>query len=262
MDCKTALRILEVCRPSDDDLADSTLAGATAHLETCPECLSQFRGRQAFDERVAAAVQTEPVPAGLRDRIHARLDRVSTRRRVLRVAVWSGSAAATALVAASVFLWSSHIDQPTEIAKSQLTQLDTFDENDIDKLLYVQSPPDDAQAVIAECTDLLGQLKMPVRWPHTLRLEVLSAVGRTTIFDRPVAVFRFRDRRGTCDVLALPQSQFVISGLGAGTQLIGTPTRNIVLIAWTEEDATYVAVLKDWSPRDWKPLVERSGRLM
>jgi hypothetical protein len=54
----------------------------------------------------------------------------------------------------------------------------------------------------------------------------------------------------------------VIADLQAGTQLVDTPTRNIVLIVWTEEDTTYAAVLKDWSPRDWRPLVERPSRLM
>jgi hypothetical protein len=262
MDCKTALRILEVCRPADDDLADSTLATATAHLEACPDCLSHFRGRQSFDERVAMVVQSEPVPAGLRERIHARLDRAQTRRRYRHVAIWSGAAAAVVLVSASVFLWSSHIDQPTVIAKSQLVQLEDFADTAIDEQLDFQTSPDDPEAIKAECADLLRQLNLPIRWPYALRLEGLYAVGRTRFFDRPVAVFRFRDPRGSCDVLALPQSHFVIADLQAGKQLIDRPTRNIVLIAWTEEDATYAAVLKDWSPRDWKPLVDRSGRLM
>ena len=262
MDCKTAQRLLEVCRPAGDDFGDPELVSATAHLEECPDCLSQFRAHQAFDARVAAAAQGEAVPSGLRERIHARLDRAATRRRYLRVSVWSGAAAAVLLLSTGVFLWSRHVENPTVITSSSLAALENFDDGDFDKLREFQSAPDDAPALARECDELLGQLRLSVRWPQAVRLSGLFAVGRTKFFGRPVAVFRFRDARGACDILTFPQSQFVIEDLAAGTQLISPPTRNIVLIAWTEEDTTYAAVLKDWSPRDWRPLVERSGRLM
>ena len=262
MDCKTALRLLDVCRPTGDDLADPGLATATAHLEACPDCLSQFRARQVFDERVAAAVHAEPVPTGLRARIHARLDRAATRRRYLRAAVWSTAAAALVLFSTGIFFWTGHIDKATVIDKSTLSDLANRDDIHFDELRQFESSPADSESLARECAELLSQLKLSVRWPQALRLNGLYAVGRTTFFDRPVAVFRFRDPRGECDILAFPRSQFVIPDLEAGMQLIDTPTRNIVLIAWTEEDTTYAAVLKDWLPRDWKPLVERSGRLM
>jgi hypothetical protein len=262
MDCKTAQRLLEVCRPAGDDFAGPELASATAHLEECPDCLSQFRTHQAFDARVAAAVQAVPVAAGLCHRIHARLDRVATRRRYLRVAVWSTAAAALVLLSAGILQWSRHVDHETPIDKASLAQLEAFDDYDFDEIRQLKLLRADSPAIAAECAELLSQLDVSVRWPQELRLNGLYAVGRTKFFGPPIAVFRFRDPRGECDILAFPHSQFAITGLQTGTQLIGPPTRNIVLIAWTEEDTTYAAVLKDWSPRDWKPLVERSGRLM
>jgi hypothetical protein len=38
-------------------------------------------------------------------------------------------------------------------------------------------------------------------------------------------------------------------------------TRELAVIAWAEQDATYVAVLKGWSRDDWLPLVRRSMNL-
>lgn len=259
MDCRTAQRFLEVCRPTGDDLADTELASATAHLEGCPDCLNHFRSRQAFDARVAATMQAVPVPAGLRDRIHSRLDHVASRRRVLRMAVWSGAAAAAVLLAVGIFFWPGRPAEPTELEVHHLGEWATLENFEFDAAGELSASLPDAKAV--ECSKQLRRLKLnaelPAKWP----LDSLIAVGRTKIYGRWVAVFRHHDPRGESDVLAFPRSDFLITNLGKGTEVVH-PTRNLVVIAWAEENTTYVAVLKDWAPEDLKPLVGRSGGLM
>lgn len=261
MDCKTALRLLEVCRPTGDDMADLGLTTATAHLEACPDCLNQFRARQAFDERVAAAVQAEPVPAGVRARIHARLDRVASRRHYIRLTVWSAATAAAILLAVGISFWPQRPAVPTVIDKDPLGELAILDDSDFKPLRKLDGSLRDPKAIEDWWSKELRRLKLNVEPPAAWPLDSLVAVGRTTISGRPVIVFRFDDARGDSDVLVLPRSDFLITNLGKGAEVIHR-TRNIVVIVSTEEDTTYAVVLRDWSPRDWRPLVERSGRLM
>jgi hypothetical protein len=259
MDCKTALRLLEVCRPTDDDLADPGLATATAHLESCPDCLQQFRARQAFDERVATAVRAEPVPAGLRDRIHARLDHVANRRRYLRMSAWA--AAAAILLAVEISFWPQRPAELTVIDKGSLGELAILDDTDFKPLRKLDESLHDPKVIDDWWSQELRRLKLKIGPPATWPLGSLVAVGRTTIGGRSVIVFRFDDTRGESDVLVLPRSEFLITNLGKGAEVVHR-TRNIVVIVSADEDATYAAVLRDWSPNDWRPLVERSGRLM
>jgi hypothetical protein len=110
------------------------------------------------------------------------------------------------------------------------------------------------------CLTQLRDLKLPPEslpaWPGT----AVIAVGRGVIAGQPVAVFRYRDERGECDILAVPQSTFQFENLREGPQLIHF-TRNLVVIAWQESRTTYFAVLKGWSPEHWKPLVGRDAGL-
>src|SRR5262245_9228017 len=100
MDCNTALRRLEVCRPSDGDWADADLTLAMAHVNQCPNCRDEFRARQLFDTRVAATMQDVPVPLELRNRIFSRLEAQSVpqRRSLRRIARFAALAAAAALI--------------------------------------------------------------------------------------------------------------------------------------------------------------------
>jgi hypothetical protein len=259
MDCKTALRLLELCRPAGDDLADPGLATATAHLESCPDCLNHFRAQQAFDERVAAAVQAEPVPAGLRDRIHARLDHVDSRRRYLRMTVWA--AAAAILLAVEISFWPQRPAEPTVIDKGPLGELAILDDSDFKPLRKLDESLRDPKAIEDWWSKELRRLKLNVDPPAAWPLDSLVAVGRTTISGRSVIVFRFDDARGDSDVLVLPRSDFLITNLGKAAEVVHR-TRNIVVIVSADENTTYAAVLRDWSPQDWRPLFERSGRLM
>ena len=170
MDCKTALRLLEVCRPTGDDLSDPGLATATAHLESCPDCLIHFRTRQAFDERVVAVVQAEPVPAGLRDRIHARLDHVASRRRHLRMTAWA--AAAAILLAVGISFWPKRPAEPTVIDKGTLGELTILDDSDFKQLRKLDGSLRDPTAIEDWWSTELRRLKLPVERPRRRRLDV------------------------------------------------------------------------------------------
>jgi hypothetical protein len=254
MDCKTALRTLEVCRPSGDDVMDAEISLATAHVEECTDCLSHVRARQSFDARVAATMQAVLVPHDLRDRIQDRVQSIVTRRRYLQRASWFGAAAAVILIAACGYFWPRAHQTPIEIDWKSLSELAILDPSEIDELREVPINLKDARGVEAWCSKQLSQLRLSVSLPAIWRPLSLVAVGRATIQDRRAAIFRFQDARGDSEVLALPHEKFHITNLGKVTRLV-VSTGDLVVIAWAEQDTTYVAVLKGWSPEDWQPLV-------
>ena len=98
----------------------------------------------------------------------------------------------------------------------------------------------------------------PIRWPA----EGLRAIACTTVAARRVAVFQYEygDKIGSAEVLALSHREFDLSNLRLVAEQIHS-TRNMVVIAWTEADTTYVAVLKNWSPENLKLLLSRPERL-
>ena len=103
MDCKTAHLLLDFNRPTPTELEASEAETLENHLIDCPACARLARDERRLDEHVGQAVRDVPVPAGLRERLIAGLQRPETlplpRRRFSRGA-WSLAAAAALLLIA------------------------------------------------------------------------------------------------------------------------------------------------------------------
>jgi len=69
MDCRTALEILEVARPDSDDVKQTELAWAQAHLDSCPRCEEAFCNRQALDRRIGRLMRDVSVPWDLKHKL-------------------------------------------------------------------------------------------------------------------------------------------------------------------------------------------------
>jgi hypothetical protein len=235
------------------------------HVNQCPSCLDQFRARQLFDTRVATTMNDVPVPLELHDRILSRLDAQSIprRRSIRRIAQVGSLAAAAALVlmSASLYFRPRAIQSPIEIDWKELGELAILGPGDIDELRELPAGMTGLQGVQEWCSKQLIQLKLVGRLPATWTPLALAAVGRTSIERWQVAVFRFQDSRGESEIIALPHDKFRIGDLGKGTRLV-MRTRNLVVIAWDEQDTSYVAVLKDWAPEDWRRLIRGSNDLI
>uniref|UniRef100_A0A7C2NZ56 Zinc-finger domain-containing protein n=1 Tax=Schlesneria paludicola TaxID=360056 RepID=A0A7C2NZ56_9PLAN len=71
MNCRDVLDTLEAVAsgalPSSDDAARD----AGRHHATCPACQAAWPNRQQWSQQLAEAMQDVPIPAGLRDRLHA-----------------------------------------------------------------------------------------------------------------------------------------------------------------------------------------------
>jgi hypothetical protein len=261
MDCKTALRFLEVCRPSGADLTDPELAPALAHVEQCPECLAEFRARQSLDTRVNEVVRSVSVPAGLCERIFDRLDRTRVYRMRRRAVLWT-AAAASLVIAAGILVRSFVREAPTALAAQDLGKL-----IELADLEGQQSAPLglEGEQLAAWCSARLRRHRVVGTPPAVLPSVGLAGVALARLSGSLVAVFQFRygDPAGgptyDADVFALPRSRFAIDGTGADPVRI-SQTRNPSIIAWVEGDTTYVAVFKGWLPKEWERLRGPSRR--
>lgn len=69
------LEALEACRPGKDDLSDLAMERLATAMAASPELDDLYERLQRLDAAVAAAFRDVPVPAGLQERILARLAR-------------------------------------------------------------------------------------------------------------------------------------------------------------------------------------------
>lgn len=79
MNCLNALEIIDVVPthggpPEGCDLQGATIDEAARHVQNCPTCQTVVRRRQEIDERIGQLTRDVPVPAGLRERLLARLE--------------------------------------------------------------------------------------------------------------------------------------------------------------------------------------------
>lgn len=63
MTCHDALRLLEFARPGATELDAADIASLETHLADCDACGSLARAERAWDDRVADAMRTVPIPA-------------------------------------------------------------------------------------------------------------------------------------------------------------------------------------------------------
>jgi hypothetical protein len=258
MDCKTALRMIEVCRPDAADLADPELAPVSAHLEQCPECLRRFRTRQAWDDRLAQVVQSVPVPLGLRERILAKLDRPVDRHRVrtLRLLFPLAGAAALVILSVSAALLSRSGRHPSAPQVELLDNIAVrFADAPLDSELPVPAKLSRAEQVAQWCKK---ELQVVGVLPANCPVHGLSRVARASLARSWVAVLRYDDPRapGTrdVDVFVCPNTLLQLEDVGEHPRLARTRTRNLEVVAWVEGDITYVAVCRGWLPEEWESL--------
>jgi len=120
MDCETARLFLPFVTPSGKDLDGPEADKLHAHLEQCTACNALSMNANRVDQHLGRAMRAVPVPAGMKERILARLaeDRGVIRRRWLKRA--GQHAALVACVAAVLVLavWASFVGpnrKPAEV---------------------------------------------------------------------------------------------------------------------------------------------------
>ncbi len=106
MDCKLAQRLLAFGRPLTRELDDPDAEALQEHLADCPECGPTAQAERMADHAIGRAVQTVPLPIGLRERLLVDVRtraRAQVRRRRWRMGL-AVTAAACLLMALGLFL--------------------------------------------------------------------------------------------------------------------------------------------------------------
>jgi hypothetical protein len=117
MDCRTARLLLDYARPPGGngkaELEPDEARALEAHLAHCPGCDELARRERQADEQLGRAMRQVEVPAGLRDRLTARLAQDSARRRFGPARRFAAAAAGLLLLVGAWWLWRS--DRPQTI---------------------------------------------------------------------------------------------------------------------------------------------------
>src|SRR6267142_1662781 len=104
MDCNHARLLLTFAR-DHADLDQSEADGLEEHLGQCPECAAAFAAEQRADAALAKAMNDVPVPAGLKERLLAKLAKLPRTRWSWRRWIVSTAAAAAIVLLAIGFTW-------------------------------------------------------------------------------------------------------------------------------------------------------------
>lgn len=121
MDCKTARLLIEFFRPVASELAASEANALEQHLAECSECAAFANTERAWEARVGRAMQNVPVPARLRERLHAGLElQTARRRRQQKRRAVLGAAVAAALLLAAAFAWHWKRTHPPRLDLEQI----------------------------------------------------------------------------------------------------------------------------------------------
>jgi anti-sigma factor (TIGR02949 family) len=195
MDCKTARMLAELRGPRDTELPPEDNAALDRHLNACPECQRLLGNERRIDSRIAKAIASIPVPAGLKSRI---LERLATergawhRRRIFGVT----AAAAAIVIAVGVFAW-----KPSGKVKP-----------DLDGLVRI----DPAQTVDPWLAEL-GIRYQPANddGPVPFDSHLLAFHGMATVQGKQVPMLYYRSVEGnvTAQVYILKDADFDLSSL-------------------------------------------------
>jgi hypothetical protein len=115
MDCKTARLLLDFARPQACELGPEETGALESHLEQCADCHGLARAERGLDDCLGKAMRQVEVPAGLRDRLQARLeaDRGDWyRRRFAHTMRLAAAAAALLLFTWGAGRWVLHHSKP------------------------------------------------------------------------------------------------------------------------------------------------------
>jgi hypothetical protein len=116
MDCRTARLLLDFARPRCPELPTEDADALDAHLSGCAECDALSHAERVIDVRLTQAMSAVDIPAGLRDRIVARLEKERGNRQRRRLGWTMRFAAAAAVIFLAVwagFAWFRN--QPREL---------------------------------------------------------------------------------------------------------------------------------------------------
>jgi hypothetical protein len=105
MDCRTARLLLELTGSRPSEIESSELESLEEHLGDCTSCRSYADLERAMDDHIARAVQSVPVPEGLRERL---LDGLSAERRRgfrQKLFVYAGTLSIAASLVVVTLLW-------------------------------------------------------------------------------------------------------------------------------------------------------------
>ncbi len=115
MDCKTARLLLDFARPQARELEPEEVGALETHLDQCVDCHRLSRAERGLDERLGTAMRQVEVPAGLRDRLRARLEAERGdwyRRRFAHTMRLAAAAAALLLLTWGAGRWVLHHAKP------------------------------------------------------------------------------------------------------------------------------------------------------
>lgn len=192
MQCPEAQMYLRLRKPGRDELGPEVSVELSRHLAECSVCAAEARTGEAFDQAVAAALRTVPVPAGLRERLHARA--AAYRGAVVRRMIYRLTA-----LAAAVFL-------AVGLGLGLLAPRTAFDTaalvHDTDEQL--RDPEGSLRAWLTGL-GVAPELPPPPGETDPFDPELLVSLGRERVrgLDVPVAVFRHPTGRGFAKVYVL-----------------------------------------------------------
>lgn len=119
MECHDARQLLALLRREPAQVESAEVEAVERHVELCPACQTWNASEAVFDAAVAKAMRDVAIPAGLKDRVVARLSRSPSSRRVVP---WA--AAASLLIAVtSLGLFFTLRPEPIQL-ESFVYQLD------------------------------------------------------------------------------------------------------------------------------------------
>jgi hypothetical protein len=194
MECRDAQFYLRLRRQTADELGTEVTADLDRHLAACPHCADDARLVARFDAAVAVVMQAVPVPAGLRERLVAKLSAqrgATLRRKAYR---YVGVAAAFLLTVGLGFgaFWQS---RPT---------LDT------QMLVMNQDEQADPDKTEAKVRAWLAENRLPDHLPEPFdyRLYVFHGTDRVQGREVPVVLFRSESGIEFAKVYAFRDTQF------------------------------------------------------
>jgi hypothetical protein len=161
MDCRTARLLLIFHRPGAGELDPVDGDALDTHLTGCPDCASLAGAERASDEKLGRAMRQVEVPAGLRDRLLARL----TVERGDWYRGWYGRWARYATAAALLFLtvWGVWAFYPRQRPALDLREL-------VEQTNQVRPGP-------AEVSESWKRLGVPALAPECFKTAFLTGHG-------------------------------------------------------------------------------------
>ena len=229
MDCRIARQLLDYDHPRASELDPGEAQALTSHLQSCSDCEVWARAEREADRVIASAVQDVMVPAGLRERLFARLqsEHRTWYRRQLRT--WGSIAAALLIVCAGLAFWANRWRTPL----------------DVDEIVRA----DDALGETAEQVQewFYANCRVKTVLPTNFKYGYLVSAGLQDFKGRLVPRLLFKNGADFAEVLVLSTKQFE---LPPDKPMIAPGSRVTVELMPSDQDVVYLVKFSPPS-RDW-----------